>query len=132
MDPNTDTSQRLDRWLHHARFFKTRTLAVDAIRNGRIDVNGERAKPAKQVHVGDRLHIRLPPFVHEVEILGVAAQRQGAALARLLYIETADSCAARAALAETLKLSRVREDPRQGKLDKQERRAREQFKRELE
>lgn len=131
MDLTQDNAQRLDRWLHHARFFKTRSLAVDAIRNGRIEVNGERAKPAKLVHPGDRLRIRLPPFEHDVEVLGLAAQRQGAPLARLLYAETSVSVAARAALTESLKLNRIVEDPRSGKLDKQERRAREKFKREF-
>ncbi len=131
MDLIENNAQRLDRWLHHARFYKTRTLAVDAIRNGRIEVNGERAKPSKLVHPGDSLRLRLPPYEYEIVIAGLAKQRQGAPLARQLYSETAASAAARLALAETLKLNRIVEDPRSGKLDKHERRAREQFKRTL-
>lgn len=120
---------RLDRWLHAARWFKTRALAADAAANGRVEVNGERAKPAKLIRPGDVLRVRLPPYVHEVTVLEVAARRLSAPLARTLYAERAASAAARAALREALALEAVVERPRQGKLDKHDRRARERLKR---
>jgi ribosome-associated heat shock protein Hsp15 len=132
MNTDTDDSQRLDRWLYHARFFKTRTLAVDAIRNGRIEVNEARAKPARLVRAGDRLEIRRPPFTYEIEVIGLATQRVSAKLLKDLYHETETSVAARLALAERLKLNRIVEDPGQGRPDKHEREAREKFKREFE
>ena len=132
MNTDTETSQRLDRWLYHARFFKTRALAVDAIRNGRIEVNEARAKPARLVRTGDRVEIRRPPYSYEIEVTGLATQRVSPKLVNVLYCETETSIAARLALAERLKLNRVIEDPRQGRPDKHDREAREKFKREFE
>lgn len=127
----TDT-QRLDRWLWSARLFKTRALAVEAIKNGRVEVNGERAKPAKSVRVGDAVRLRRPPYVHDLEVRGLTQRRVSATLARELYVETPDSVAAREALAERLALDKVVEARRWGKLDKRERRERERLKRSTE
>ena len=83
---------RLDKFLWAARFFKTRALAVEAIDGGRVSVNGERAKPAKAVHVGDALAMRRPPFEHVDR--GAARSRTSAgrrAVAQALYEETAES-----------------------------------------
>jgi ribosome-associated heat shock protein Hsp15 len=121
--------QRLDKWLWCARFYKTRSLAVDAIKAGRVAVNGQVAKPAKTLAVGDSLVVRLPPYEWTVEVRGIAKQRVGAPEARKLYEETADSAAARERLREQLKLSAVIEDSRGGKLTKKDRRDREAFKR---
>ncbi len=121
--------QRLDKWLWCARFYKTRALAVDAIKAGRVAVNGQVAKPAKTVNPGDALVIRQPPFDIVLEIRGVAKQRVGAPQARALYEESADSIAARERLREQLRLTAVVEDPRSGKLNKKDRREREAFKR---
>ena len=55
---------RLDKWLWAARFFKTRSLATDAVAGGKVDVNGERAKPAKPIKPGDELRLRLGPYEH--------------------------------------------------------------------
>jgi ribosome-associated heat shock protein Hsp15 len=121
--------QRIDKWLWCARFYKTRALAVDAIKAGRIAVNGQLAKPSKSVNPGDTLLIRQPPYEITLEVRGVAKQRVGAPEARKLYEETPDSIAARERLREQLRLSAVVEDQRSGKLDRKDRRAREALKR---
>ena len=94
---------RLDKWLWAARFFKTRTLAVEAITGGRVSVNEERAKPAKEVRVGDRLSIRRPPFEHVVVVRSLSERRGPATEAAALYEETAESRARRATLAAEMK-----------------------------
>jgi len=94
---------RLDKWLWAARFFKTRRLAVEAIEGGRVSVNDEHAKPAKELKVGDTLSIRRPPFEHRVVVKGLAAQRGSAAVAQALYEETEESRARRTVLAAEMK-----------------------------
>ena len=94
---------RLDKWLWAARFFKTRSLAVEAIEGGRVSVNGDRAKPAKEVRPGDALAIRRPPFEHAVVVRALAERRGPAAEAATLYEETAESRARRATLSAEMK-----------------------------
>ena len=96
-------SVRLDKWLWVARFFKTRRLAVEAIDGGRISVNGDRAKPAKELRVGDALAIRRPPFEHSIVVKGLAEQRGPASVAATLYEETEESRARRTVLAAEMK-----------------------------
>jgi ribosome-associated heat shock protein Hsp15 len=86
-----------------ARFFKTRRLAVEAIEGGRVSVDGERVKPAKEMKAGDMLSIRRPPFEHVVQVKGFAQQRGPAAAAAALYEETQDSRARRTVLAAEMK-----------------------------
>ena len=86
---------RLDKFLWAARFFKTRSLAVQAINGGKVSANGERAKPARAVHVGDVLAIRRPPFEFVVTVRALSERRGGAAEAQLLCEETAESRAKR-------------------------------------
>lgn len=117
--------QRLDKWLWCARFFKTRPLASEAVKAGRVEVNRRRAKPAKTLTAGDRLLIRIPPYTFDVEVLALVPRRVSAPLARTLYAETTESREARARLVEQLKLGAVIEEPRSGKLGKKARRARE-------
>ncbi|MCC7120744.1 MAG: RNA-binding S4 domain-containing protein [Gammaproteobacteria bacterium] len=121
--------QRLDKWLWCARFYKTRALAVDAIKAGRVAVNDQIAKPSKALVVGDCLLVRLPPYEWVIEVCGLARQRLGAPEARKLYAETPASVAARERLREQLKLSAVVDDLRGGRLTKKDRRDREAFKR---
>lgn len=94
---------RLDKWLWAARFFKTRTLAVEAIDGGRVSVNGERAKPAKEVKPGDAVAIRRPPFEFAIAVRGLSDKRGPAAVAATLYEETEASRARRTALAAEMK-----------------------------
>jgi len=82
---------RIDKWLWAARFVKTRALAVEAIQGGRVDVNGARAKPSKEVGAGDRVDISFGPIRWSV-VVRVARDRRGpASEAALLYEETAES-----------------------------------------
>ncbi len=90
---------RLDKWLWAARLFKTRALAADAVGLGRVDVNGQTAKPARELRPGDVLLLRDGPLRRELRVLGLSALRGPAPVAQLLYAETAESVAAREALA---------------------------------
>jgi ribosome-associated heat shock protein Hsp15 len=86
---------RVDKWLWAARLVKTRTLAVDAVKGGRVQVNGQRIKPSKDVRAGDRLEITMGPLRRSVVIRGTASRRGPAAEAALLYEETTESIEAR-------------------------------------
>ena len=94
---------RLDKWLWAARFYKTRSLAVGAIEAGHVTANGERAKPAKMVRVGDTIAVRRPPFEHVVVVKGLSERRGSGADAALLYDETAESKARRTILSAEMK-----------------------------
>ncbi len=91
---NKDTV-RLDRWLWATRFYKTRSLAVGAIKRGRITLNTRRAKPSRQVMVGDLLTIRKAQLVYEVSVVALSEKRLSARLAQVLYAELPGSMAAR-------------------------------------
>jgi ribosome-associated heat shock protein Hsp15 len=96
---------RLDKWLWAARFFKTRSLATAAVDGGHVEVNGERAKPAKQIRAGDELRIRLNQFTHIVQVRGLSERRGRASDAQQLYEETEASRRERARLAEQRRLA---------------------------
>jgi len=97
---------RLDKWLWAARFFKTRALAATAIETGKVEVNGERAKRAKQLQIGDSLRIRLGPYQHLVRVRAVSEQRGPAPIAAKLYEETEEGRKAREAMQLQMKVSR--------------------------
>lgn len=90
-----DQKCRLDKWLWAARFFKTRSLATTAIDSGKVHVDGDRIKPAKEVHIGQVIQIRNRDFEIEVDVLGLSNIRRGAPEAALLYSETPSSIAKR-------------------------------------
>jgi ribosome-associated heat shock protein Hsp15 len=94
---------RLDKWLWAARFYKTRTIAVEAIDAGHISVNGERAKPAKMLKVGDRVVVRRAPIEHTVVVKALSDKRGPAAIAATLFDETEESHAHRTVLAAQMK-----------------------------
>jgi ribosome-associated heat shock protein Hsp15 len=94
---------RIDKWLWAARFFKTRALASRACDMGRIQSNGVRAKPAREVRAGDKLHIENAAGAFDVEVLLTSAMRGPASIARTLYRETEASRLARLHLAEERK-----------------------------
>ena len=100
-----EATVRLDRWLWAARFFKTRALASAAIAGGKVHVNGVRAKPAKQLRVGDALRMRLGPYEWLVTVRALSERRGPATDARALYEESADGRAARERLAEAHKIA---------------------------
>ncbi len=91
MDAEKDNKCRLDKWLWAARFFKTRSIAADAVGAGKVRVDGDRAKPAKEVKVGMLVNIRNKDFEIECEVTGLSNIRRGAPKAGLLYAETEDS-----------------------------------------
>ena len=113
---------RADVWLWAARFFKTRSLARQAIEAGRVEVNDAGCKPAKALHVGDRLHIGRDQERLEVFVLALSARRGPASDARQLYRETDTSRAARETLREQRRLSGAAFDHPSHRPDKQARR----------
>jgi ribosome-associated heat shock protein Hsp15 len=98
------TGTRIDKWLWAARFFKTRELASKACEMGRITSNTVRAKPAREVHVGDMLRIQKEDSEHEIEVLGLSQQRGPATVAQTLYRETEASIEGRRKAAEERRL----------------------------
>ena len=86
---------RIDKWLWAARFFKTRSLATDAVAGGRVHVNETRVKPSKDVHVGDVVVVTSGALRRTVHVTGVAERRGSAQVAATLYTETPESIAAR-------------------------------------
>lgn len=84
-------TMRIDKWLWAARFYKTRSLAGDEIGKGRVQVNAQEAKPARDVKVGDTVAIRQGPVTRTVVVLGLSQQRGAAPVAQQLYEETSDS-----------------------------------------
>lgn len=82
---------RLDKWLWAARFFKTRSLAAQAIKGGHVRVDGQRVKPSKEVATGMEVAVSRPPFTRTVVITGLSHRRGSATVAAILYRETEDS-----------------------------------------
>jgi ribosome-associated heat shock protein Hsp15 len=97
---------RIDKWLWAARFYKTRSLAADEIGKHRVQVNGEVAKPAREVKPGDTVALRQGQVTRTVIVRGLSAQRGPAPVARELYEETAESLAAQAAAREQRRFAR--------------------------
>jgi ribosome-associated heat shock protein Hsp15 len=110
---------RIDKWLWCARFFKSRSLAQQAVEGGHVQVNGERAKASRQVKVGDLLRITRERERFEVEVIGIPGRRGPAIEARTHYAESAESEAARAAVRE---FNRLTAPVASGRPDKRERR----------
>ena len=118
-----NASIRIDKWLWAARFFKTRSLAADAVTGGKIDVNGARAKPSRIMRLGDRLSIRRGPYESTVVVKGLAKLRGPASEAQLLYEETEESIRRRELTSAQLKLERPPEFDSPGRPSKKDRRA---------
>src|SRR5580765_939403 len=120
---------RLDKWLWAARFFKTRALAATAIETGKVEVNGERAKRAKQLQVGDSLRIRLGPYNHIVTVRALSENRGPAPVAAKLYEETEESVKAREAMGLQVRMARSVPGYDRGRPTKKDRRDIERVKR---
>ena len=122
MNSEETTRVRLDKWLWAARFFKTRAVAVDAIDSGKVEVNGERAKRAKQLQAGDSVRIRIGPYHHLVTVLALSERRGPASVAATLYEENADSRKAREALQIQMKAAQSASGYLPGRPTKKDRR----------
>jgi len=101
-----DEAVRIDKWLWAARFFKTRSLATDAVAGGRVHVNETRVKPAKDVQIGDVVEISIGPLRRTVKVTGVAERRGAAQVAAALYEETPESVEARERFVAERRLAR--------------------------
>jgi len=102
--PPPAPSVRLDVWLWAARFFKTRPLAKQAIEGGKVELNDAPGKPARAVHVGDRLRVGRGDEHFGIEVIGLSERRGSAAVAQTLYRESEESRTARDALREKRRL----------------------------
>lgn len=103
---NPVSAMRLDKWLWAARLFKTRAVAAEAADRGRVGVNGQTAKPARELHPGDTLQLRLDGGLRRTLVVrALSAQRGPAPVAQALYEETADSLAERQRAAEARRLA---------------------------
>jgi ribosome-associated heat shock protein Hsp15 len=116
----SDQAIRLDKWLWAARFFKTRALAAEAIDKGHVDVNDEKSKRARAVHVGDRITVRRPPFEHRLVVRDLSEQRGPASVAAGLYEETKESRERRDLTAAQLRAAGTTADGRPNKRDRRE------------
>ncbi|HVW49917.1 MULTISPECIES: RNA-binding S4 domain-containing protein [unclassified Trinickia] len=117
-----DARMRIDKWLWAARFFKTRSLAADAVEKGRVRIAGATVKPAKDVRVGDLVQVEIERIVWEVRVLGTCDVRGPAAVAHTLYAETPESQTKRAAEAERRRTYREPAAALQGRPTKRDRR----------
>jgi ribosome-associated heat shock protein Hsp15 len=123
MNAAQDTQKaRLDKWLWAARFFKTRSIAADAVDSGKVHVDGVRAKPAKEVRLGQVMRIRRGSEEMEVLVRGLSTQRKGAPEAALLYEETAASRGRREDAAITREAEHAQRDRGLGRPTKRQRR----------
>ncbi|MGN6513653.1 MAG: RNA-binding S4 domain-containing protein [Lysobacteraceae bacterium] len=113
---------RLDVWLWAARFFRTRSLARQAVETGKIDIGGQRAKASRLVRVGDALRIARGEETFEVQVSGLSTARGPAPVAQALYAESAESRARREAARAQRAAERAGYRPPEGKPDKRARR----------
>jgi len=113
---------RLDLWLWAARFYRTRALAKQAVETGKVEVGGQRAKPARSLRVGDALRVERAGEVFEVDVLGLSDARGPAAVAQALYAESEASRARRDAARALARAERTGYRPPETKPDKRARR----------
>jgi ribosome-associated heat shock protein Hsp15 len=100
------SSLRIDKWLWAARFYKTRSIACDEVGKNRVQVNGQDAKPSKEIKPGDTVRLRQGAVERTVVVQGLSAVRGPAPVAQLLYAETPESIVARQKAAEQNRLAR--------------------------
>jgi ribosome-associated heat shock protein Hsp15 len=96
---------RIDKWLWAARMYKTRALAAVAVSSGQVEVNGQAAKPSRELKPGDRLRLRRGPEERVIDVIAFSALRGPAAVAQTLYAETPESLVARLRAAEARRLA---------------------------
>jgi ribosome-associated heat shock protein Hsp15 len=120
-------SVRIDKWLWAARFFKTRSLATDAVDGGKVRLNGERVKPARSVKAGDTLAIDNGATEWEVVVRALAEKRGSASIAQTLYTETEKSIAERQKKVEQRQFFREPGETIKGRPTKRDRRQLDKF-----
>lgn len=120
---------RIDKWLWAARFFKTRAQAAAAVAGGKVEVGGDRVKPARLVRVGEEVRVRLGPYVHVVLVRGMGEKRGPASVAATLYEETEASRAERERHAWQLKHAAPVIEAGEGRPTKKDRRELERMRR---
>lgn len=117
-----DAKVRLDKWLWAARLFKTRGLASEAVKGGKVSLNGNRPKPSREVKLGDRLQVRQGFDERELIVRGLSDRRGPASVAQQLYAETAESLQRREHEAELRRQANAWRERGQGRPTKRERR----------
>jgi len=122
-DEDLNEPVRLDKWLWAARFFKTRSMAADAVSGGKVEINRDRAKPSRVVRVGDQLTIRRGPYEWTIVVKDIARLRGPAPQAQLLYEETEESKTKREAAIAQMKLERPPDFDLPGRPSKKDRRS---------
>src|ERR1700752_2491942 len=122
-DKNRAADIRVDKWLWATRFFKTRSLAVEAVSGGKIEINGERAKPSRVVRIGDKVGIRRGPYEWTIIVKATARLPRPVAQAQQLYEETEESRRKREAAIAQLRLERPPELDIPGRPSKKDRRS---------
>ena len=129
MSTGDEIRVRLDKWLWAARFYKTRSLAAEAVEKGKVEVNGERAKRAKLLQAGDSLLIRLGPYQHIVTVRAVSEKRGPATVAAKLYEESVEGRKAREAMQVQVKAAQSVPGYDRGRPTKKDRREIERLRR---
>lgn len=129
MSKTESESVRLDRWLWAARFFKTRRLAADAIKGGKVSVNGVRAKPAKELRAGSEVRLTKGSYEFVVIVQGLAEQRGPAVEAQKLYQELESSIERRQRVREQQRIAAAAMPQMDHRPDKRDRRRLAEFKR---
>ena len=117
-----DSSVRLDKWLWAARFFKTRSVAREAVSGGKVHLNGNRAKPGRTLNVGDQLRIQRGDDEYTITIVELSVRRGPATIARTLFEESDENRLQREKLAEERKLEHQQYATRERRPDKRQRR----------
>lgn len=115
-------SMRLDKWLWCARFYKTRKLALEAIKAGRIKYQGNRVKPSRIIKTGEEYLIKRGPYTQVISVLELSASRRSSIEAALLYQESKDSIEKRKQLLQQLKISNAMAPRSHGRPSKRDRR----------
>lgn len=116
------SSVRLDKWLWAARFFKTRSVAREAVAGGKVHLNGNRAKPGRAINAGDELRIQRGEEEFIITVLEPSMRRGPATVARTLYEESEENRSRREKLAEDRKLEHQQHHTRERRPDKRQRR----------
>jgi len=128
-EPTQPERHRLDKWLWCTRFFRTRSLASQAVAGGKVKLNGERVKPAHEVRAGDRLTLSVNQDAIDIEIVTLPVHRGAASLALACYVETPQSLERKARAREQRRLANISRPQPDSRPDKRERRQLEKLRR---